>query len=359
MRKRRILTSQATPGMTIAADIYTSNNQLIIPSGTEITDRVITRLKFYSIHQISITVEEEAPQIKYEPIAEPYSSKVKKTPEFKQFNSSLEESVVDFEQQIRKVAETGTFESDVLLQDVKPILSCARNGSHVFDMLHSLRDSDDETYRHSINVALIAYSLGTWLNFSKKDLDTLLLCGLLHDLGKLMIDPKILRKPSALTAEEESIMQTHCVRGYNILRSQNTNIHVQMTAMMHHERCDGSGYPMGLKADQIDRFAKVVMIADVYEAMTAPRVYRGALCPFEVIGIFESEGLTKYDTHYVMTFLERINHIYLHNNVRLNNKAEGTIVMINPTYLSRPVVQVGEEYIDLSKEPELYIEAIL
>ena len=64
---------------------------------------------------------------------------------------------------------------------------------------------------------------------------------------------------------------------------------------MHHERCDGSGYPFGLKADKIDAFARLVAIADVYDATTSARIYRGPLCPFEVIGLFQSEGIQKYD----------------------------------------------------------------
>ena len=64
---------------------------------------------------------------------------------------------------------------------------------------------------------------------------------------------------------------------------------------MHHERCDGTGYPLGLPGHKIDKFAKIVAIADVYDAMTSARIYRGPLCPFQVIGLFVSEGLQKYD----------------------------------------------------------------
>jgi HD-GYP domain-containing protein (c-di-GMP phosphodiesterase class II) len=97
----------------------------------------------------------------------------------------------------------------------------------------------------------------------------------------------------------------------------------------------------------------------VYDAMTARRSYRGALCPFDVIQMFDEEGLNKYDPHYIMTFLNRITSSYLHNNVRLNDGREGEIVMINPMCLYRPMVRVGSEFIDLLKNPNLKIEAIL
>lgn len=361
MNKTRILTSQAVPGMIVADDVYTPTNQLIISAGTLITDKVITRLKFYSIHQLYVSVKQEA-QIP-QPSAmktELYSEKVKNSEEFKRFSSSLEHSTEDFRRQLTGIVEHNEkINADELLEDVNSVMIHARNGSHVFDMLHSLRDYDDETYMHCINVALICNVLGRWLHFSRKDLDTVTLCGMLHDMGKLLIPEEILRKPGKITEEERNIIRTHPVRGYNILRAQKADIHVQMSAMMHHERCDGSGYPMGMKGDQIDRFAKIVMIADVYEAMTAARVYRGPLCPFEVIGIFESEGLSKFDTRAIMTFLEHVNETYINNNVRLSDHREGKIVMMNPTYLSRPVIQAGNQYIDLSNEPNLYIEAIL
>lgn len=362
MKKMQILTSQATPGMLIADDVYTSNNQLIISAGTTVTDKVITRLKFYSIHQITVSLDENLPAI---PDAVPlktelYSEKVKKSREFGLFRSRLKRSdehlrnhLADIIEKDEKINETE------LIDDIDSVVKTARNGLHIFDMLHSMRDSDDETYLHSLNVTLIANVLGRWLNFTKRELDTLTLCGLLHDIGKMVIPPEIIRKPTSLTEAEEATMRTHPVRGFNILRAQDANIHVQMSAMMHHERCDGSGYPMQIKGDQIDRFAKVIMIADVYEAMTAARVYRGPLCPFEVISIFESEGLSKYDTHYVMTFLEHVNQTYMNNNVRLNDKSEGKIVLINRTSLARPVIQIGNEFVDLSREPDLYIEAIL
>lgn len=362
MKKLRILTSQAVPGMIIGDDVYTTANHLIIPAGTTITNKTITRLKFYSIHQITVSVEDDVDELQFQlPLeAMTYSEKVKNTPEFKAFNASIEKSAEHVRDQISNLVEKNApVDEDALLADIASALSNARNGMHVFDMLHSMRNYDDETYMHSVNVALICNVLGRWLNFTRRDLDTLTMCGLLHDIGKLLIPPEIIKKPGPLTDAEYEIAKTHTGRGYNILRAQKANIHVQMSAMMHHERCDGTGYPLGIKGDQIDRFAKIVMIADVYEAMTAPRVYRGPLCPFEAISIFESEGLAKYDTRAVMTFLEHVNQTYLNNNVRLSDKSEGVIVMMNPTRLSRPVIHVGDRFIDLAKEPELYIEAIL
>ena len=128
---------------------------------------------------------------------------------------------------------------------------------------------------------------------------------------------------------------------------------------MHHERCDGSGYPYGFYSEQIDSFAKLVSIADVYDAMTCARVYRGPLCPFDVITIFETEGYTKYDPKYIMIFLEGIVQTYIHNSVRLSNDMIGEIILINKSELSRPVIKVGDVYFDLTKQRDLHIVSLV
>ena len=100
-------------------------------------------------------------------------------------------------------------------------------------------------------------------------------------------------------------------------------------------------------------------IADVYDAMTSARVYRGPLCPFKVISIFETEGLQKYDPEYILVFLEYIVNTYMNNRVRLSNGMIGEIVLINKLSLSRPLVHCGNQYIDLYHERGITIEEII
>lgn len=130
-------------------------------------------------------------------------------------------------------------------------------------------------------------------------------------------------------------------------------------ALMHHERCDGSGYPFGIRNSKIDSYAKMVAIADVYDAMTCARIYRGPLCPFKVIEVFESEGLQKYDTRFIMTFLENIVNTYMLHRVRLSDGRTGDVVFINRSSLARPTIKCGDTFVDLSIEPKLSIEEII
>ena len=356
----KIFIAQAIPGMIVAEDIYTKDNHLVIARETTLTDKIITRLEFYSI--IDLAVYAVTPDLNsYAPLeSSTYYEKIKQSESFQRFHSAYRNAVNDFKNTLDHiVTDQKDIDTDQLLTDASKILYQSDSNIELFNMLHCMRQYDDTTYVHSLNVALICNIIGKWLHFIPEDLETITLCGLLHDLGKLMIPSNIITKPSKLTEEEYSTIKTHTIRGYNLLKSKHIDPRIKHAALMHHERCDGSGYPYGFYSEQIDSFAKLVSIADVYDAMTCARVYRGPLCPFDVITIFETEGYTKYDPKYIMIFLEGIVQTYIHNSVRLSNDMIGEIILINKSELSRPVIKVGDVYFDLTKQRDLHIVSLV
>ena len=360
----RVLTQNLIPGMVVSEDVYTYNNQLVLLKDTELTDKSITKLEFYSI--LSVRVKEDIgastplEEISKEEMS--YSQRIKASPEYKEFKANFEGAVDQFKGQVNNLLTTSKgskVDTDGLLKDTNDLLVKTPSGLQIFDMLHNMRMYDDPTFAHCMNVSLICHVFGTWLGMTDRDVDTLTIAGLLHDIGKLKIPEQILGKPAKLDENEYQVIITHTIEGYNILKEFDIDDRIKNAALMHHERCDGSGYPLGLTGERIDDFAKIVSIADVYDAMTSARVYRGPLCPFKVIGIFESEGLQKYDSKYILTFLEYIVNSYVNNKVLLSNGLEGEIVLINRLDLSHPMVHCGSHYIDLSHEHGLYVEAIL
>ena len=356
---RRVRTSELTPGMIIAEDVFNYNGQMILPKGLTLTDKAITRLEFYSILSVRIK-DESLAGLDIEEDTRTHSERVRESEEFRKFHESFDENLNTFKESINNIVDmNANIDTDEMLTNTLAILSEATSSYHAFDMLHNMRQYDDLTFAHCMNVALICNIFSQWLNWPEKEQNLLTLCGLLHDIGKLKIPDTIIKKPDRLTDEEYKIVKTHTVEGFHILKGKNINSHIMNAALMHHEKCDGSGYPLGITSDKIDRYAKAVAIADVYDAMTSARIYRGSLCPFRVIEIFESEGLQKYDPEYILTFLENIVNTYLHNEVRLSNGETGTVVFINKHLLSKPVVKQGDKFLDLSKEPDLHIDAIL
>ena len=362
---KRVNISDLVPGMVTAEDVYTYGNQLIIPKHTILNDKAITRLEFYSI--VSIRVEDSLADLPTPAVAPssapsdmPYSQWVQSTPEFKKFKQDYDESVNEFKNSINDIVEKGSeINVDEVLQNTMELFHNDGNTFSFFNMMQNMRQYDDMTYAHSINVSLISNVLANWLHMSPADIEMATLCGLFHDIGKLAIPNTIIKKPSKLTDQEYAIVKKHTIEGYNILKKQKIHDHIKNTALMHHERCDGTGYPLGIGADRIDIFAKIVSIADVYDAMTAARVYRGPLCPFSVIEIFEKEGLQKYETKFILCFLENVVLTYMNNRVRLSNGLEGDIVYINRQILSKPMVKCGDQFIDLSVEKDISIVEIL
>ena len=343
--------------MIIADDIYTDNQQMIIEENTELTDYIITRLKFYSIDSIRIYIQDEEEFIPLENFAE----QIKTSKEFKQFHTEFDTSVAMLNNTLHSFADNRVIPMDInsLTAWTNNALNNSRNGMHLFHMLHCMRDNDDETYAHSMNVAMISHAIGIWLGFSQEDLTQLTLAGLLHDVGKVFLPIDLLKKKEDLTEDELTQLRNHTIIGYNSLKRQPVDKRIRYAALMHHERCDGSGYPNHFSAGQIDSFAKIVAVADAYDAMTSPRVYRKALCPFEVVGLFQSEGLSLYDTKILMTFLEGIIDTFLHSRVRLSSGVEGEIVMINKSDLARPMIKTEDGFINLFKEHDLTVTEIL
>lgn len=356
MRKLNI--SELTPGMVVAENIVNFRNELLYPAGYRLTAKTITKLAFSSIP--FICVEDENDRFSYQDM-KTYSERVRSTPEFQKFAEEFEKDVYKFKNVLNDVVEKNApLDINDLLQDTLALLHNSTQNVHIFEMINNMRQYDDSTYAHSINVALIANVLGSWLGMTEEELILVTQCGLLHDIGKLRVPDSIIKKPGKLTHEEFNIVKTHPLAGYELLLKHNLNPHIINAAMMHHERCDGTGYPFGLSCEKIDFYAKIISVADVYDAMTSARVYRGAMCPFKVIGIFENEGLQKYDTSILLTFLENVLNTYIQNRVRLSDGREGEVIMLNKQMLSRPLLRSSSGYIDLSKEPAaVYIEEIL
>lgn len=360
---KRVRTSELRPGMKTAEDVYSYNNQMIMPKGTVLDDKMITRLEFYSVLAIRISDEDDSEDegiASTDSVQTTYSQKVKASKEFQEFERTFLRTTEVFKENLKNIVENGTpIDSRQMIDSITGMITESMTSISVFDMLHNMRQYDDFTYMHSMNVALICNVFAKWLDMSERDVEIATLGGLLHDIGKLKIPDNIMRKPEKLSPAEYNIIKTHPLQGYNILKTMNIDENVKQCALMHHERCDGTGYPLGIVGDRTNVFAKMVAIADVYDAMTAARIYRGPLCPFKVISIFEAEGLQKYDSHFILTFLEHIATTYMNNRVKLNSGDEGDVVFMNKHQYSRPMIQCGDKFIDLSREPDLYIETFV
>ena len=362
---RKLTTKELEIGMVATEAIMTPQGQELAPAGTEMTRQLINRMKLYRVEYAMVEGEDpDAQKVSktYAQEIKTHSQKVAASDEFRDFQVTYFQAINRM-----KVSYTGLIErhepidTAALLSAVSDLFLSRSTIVELFDMIYNMRTMTDAVYSHCLNVGLISRMIGRWLKFEKHDLDILTLAGLMHDIGKLKIPPEVLEKPDSLTDEEFAMIRQHPQFSYDVLKDQILDFRIKNAALMHHERSDGSGYPSHLTQSDIDSFAMIVAIADVYDAMTAARSYRAPLCPFQVISIFEQEGFQKYDTGYILTFLRQIATAYQNNRVMLSDGRGCKIVMLNQNALSRPIVQFDDNScLDLSTaSKDLFIKAVV
>lgn len=359
-------TSELTEGMVTLTDTYSTKGKLILPKDTVITKSIINMLVsndviFVEVADEDVTVSEvNIIEDAVNQATSDATSKLMESPDYKKFKRRYEKHIENVTEHLNDIVNRNApVDTDTLLESTTNILKSTDSPLSIFTMMSTLKDYDDSTFNHSLNVALICNIFGRWLEFSDSEIELLTLCGLLHDIGKLLIPDNIIKKPGKLSDQEFKIIKTHPQKGYDILKNRKVDTHIQYAALMHHEKCDGSGYPLKMIDNQIDWCAQIVTIADIYEAMTANRVYRGALSPFTVINMFEEDGLRKYNPKFLLVFLEHVVNSYMNCKVKLSNGVEGDIVFINKVNLSKPLIKTSDDYIDLSKKSDIEILKIL
>jgi HD-GYP domain-containing protein (c-di-GMP phosphodiesterase class II) len=162
-------------------------------------------------------------------------------------------------------------------QKVKDAMGQLHSHPDIDRLLGLMWRKDPDTYRHCHRVADWSQWVGGTLGLNAQERVELYLCGLLHDIGKLMTPVEVLRKPGALTNAEFAIMKMHSADSGKVVRRLDDLSYLEAPIRGHHERIDGRGYPDGLRADQIHVFSRVILIADTFDAMTSDRVYRKGL----------------------------------------------------------------------------------
>lgn len=348
--------SHVTPGMIAAQDIFTDVGQMLIGADTILDDRHLRKLNLYQIHDVPIKELLPEENVQSQP---PTRRSKENQKRLKLFESSYSENSVSLKNQMLDISDGKHIDVTELFTISSDLLTTVKYKSNLFSFLNNLQSFDDYTYSHSINVSLISHTIGQWLGFSKDELMNISVAGLLHDIGKTKIDKSILNKKAPLTDEEFEIMQKHAEYGFKIIEKQDIAYNIKMAVLMHHERYDGTGYPLKAKNDQINDYAKIVAIADVYDALTSDRPYRSKFTPFYVIHRFEQEYLGHLDTKFLMIFLQNIAYCYLDNWCVLSTGEEGKIIFINKQVPSKPIVQVDNVILDLSQESNIYIEKVL
>jgi putative nucleotidyltransferase with HDIG domain len=339
-----VAVSHCNSGDILAKDVFNNHGVLLLGKNTVITE--YTKNKFINMGIASLCI---------------YDSLNYESKDNNAFNirENYLEDVLLIKEIINDLIRGKNLESDKVLHLANCVygLNVSYQTIRIIDELSGI---DEYTLTHSINTAFYAMIIGKWLGLTENEVKKIIQCGLLHDIGKVLVPPEILNKSSVLTRDEFEIIKKHTLLGYSMLNDiDGIDGDIKHAVLLHHERVDCSGYPFGMAADYIGIYERIVAVADVYDAMTTNRVYKCKTTPFEAFLMFKTVGIGIFDARVVGVFLKNIASYYTGTNVLLSNGIQGKIVYIPPHDIISPVVQVGNKYLDLSRERNIKIAEII
>lgn len=340
-------------GMVLAEDA-TSQGNVIVPKDTKLKKTDIQKILNFHIMVVNIYEDED--------LAATFYESVRKSKKYAAFCNNYNAQLIAYRAAVDSfIINHVTFSKIDLMKMVDSLVTPDMTGKTLFAYLYNMLPSEESmTYAHGLNVGLICRIFARWLDYSEEDQIALTLAGMIYDVGKCLLPHDIIWKPDKLTDLEFGLMKTHAFHAYHLLSKTGIDQRILDATLQHHERNDGSGYPQGLKADEIAPFAKIIAIVDMYEAMTTARSYRQPMCAYKVMSIFESEFFQKYDINYMRVFCRHIADELIGVRVKLTNDVEGVVIMNSPNSFSRPVIQLDDgNIVDLSKNRTEKIIAII
>jgi putative nucleotidyltransferase with HDIG domain len=227
--------------------------------------------------------------------------------------------------------------------------------------LHSLRDVDNYTFQHSVNVAIIAGVLSKWLGDDAERMKNMVLAGLLHDVGKAIVPEEVLNKPGPLTTSEMSVMKQHSDYGYEILKKAKVlDDDILAGVWQHHERLDGTGYPGGLRETNVMPSARLIAIGDTYDAMTSDRVYRSKMTPFAATKTLFGNMFDKLDATMCTVFLSHLKDQFIGSTVKLSDGRMAEVIFMDWISWDHLTVKTtAGEYIELGEWTDVNISQCL
>lgn len=297
----RLELSQVKPGMRLAKDVILPDGRLLLLAGFIVKPLYLRKL--------------EAFRVEYVYVEEGYFEPLEEFEEERLYNHAAATIKSIFALAGRdRVADISA-----VRDTVNDILNKVMENETVMLQLTGIRDIDNYTFLHSVDVCIYSIIIGKKLGYGKEPLMTLGMGAILHDIGKCKVPVEILQKPDRLTDEEFHTMKLHTVYGYEIIKnSYQLSTKIANIAFQHHEKWDGSGYPMGISQNDIDPLSRIVALADVYDALTSDRVYKKRELPHIAAEYIKNNAGILFDPYIVDLFINSIA-VY----------AEGTLVLLS------------------------------
>ena len=341
------------PGMKVGRDVLSLNGEMLLREGQTLTRESICSLLGRPI--FSIYVEDAAEEVeipgKEHLLDNDYVSC------YERAHEQVKRLMLGISQDSR--LDRGLL--DVVVADINHDL--ASDGAKAISQIHNMEKAGAYLFHHSLHVGILAALMGRWLDWGQEKREELIIAGLLHDVGKLGIDRALLDKTEPLTADEFALIRRHTEYGVAMLMNAGEKREgVLSGAGQHHERCDGTGYPLALTKKDISDFGRIVAFLDIYDAMASDRAFVPRFSPFDAFAAMVDDTMVgKLDPEFSVVFMRQTCRALLGAWVELSNGVRGRIVYIPESRIKvLPLIHtVQDEFIDLEARTDLKLKAIL
>ncbi len=345
-----IATQDLVPGMVIGREVLTPDGVVLLEKGTCLSEWQIANLRNWQIPHVHIAGRTT--------LAGGPSASLSTAAFLGEYVRTVDAVRHAFEH-IRLFREVPVLAMEELAEERITFLA---ETVGILDYLYEIRIHSDHTFQHSLNVAIIAAILGRWRKYRGRDLKNLILSALLHDIGKLFVPLSVLDKPGALSPGEFALIKNHPLEGYRLVKDETRLAEsAKLGILQHHERLDGSGYPSRLVGDEIHDYAKIIAIADIYNAMTSDRAYRRRLTPLTALETIAGQMHEKLATGLCITFLDNMRERLTGNSVLLSTGQRAKIIVLNNRgrHWTQPVVCAPDgKMLDLQEEDISIVDLI-
>lgn len=363
----KVAPDQLKPGCLLLSHVLGKTNRPIIPKDTVLTEEHIDVLKTFLIKEVNVSTKLASGEtFNPKPLSfqkQKNQEKSKRPTLSKQLFEDHYLDVVDHYQDMFKAWQQNV---PVNMPDIRkllvPLLNRIDELKERVYTLHHYVTPDNYFYHHSVSVGLLSAFIAKQMDYLDHEWIQIGLAGALSDIGMAKIDEDILHKNKSLTDREIEKIKAHPIYSYRLIeKSPLMTQSAKLAVLQHHERRDGSGYPLGLRNNKIEPYAQIIAVCDIYHAMTSNRHFQEKTSPFLVFEKLEAEQFSRIDPVVVHTFKKSIAHFSIGTKVRLSNGEQAEIIFTDPRLLTRPMVRLVDngEILALKDLPNVHILEVL
>ncbi|GGE48121.1 HD family phosphohydrolase [Pullulanibacillus camelliae] len=356
----KVSTKELKKGCILITDIFSKTTHPIIPKQTVLSEIHLDVLKAFNIQEVDVDrlLADGTP---FEVQAAKEESGEEDEKEMSALIMAYHKAVKGYKKQFSAIQNGQAFQYFEMRRIFDPLVARFIREPQLILNLHHYSRVDEYYFHHAVAVGLLAALLAKQLKFNNKETADIGLAGLLADIGMTKLPPQLLHSTQSLSDQDVKRLRQHPIYSYQLLKVEpRLKEGVLLGVLQHHEREDGSGYPLGIKGAQTHPYSKIIAVADTFQAMMTERPYRPKQLIFKVIEVIKADQFNKFDLRVVNSLLETAVHIAIGMKVVLSNGGIGEIVFIDPALPTRPILRMeNNQPLSLKDHPPLYIEKVL